>query len=429
MRIQDLNNKNIYIWGTGVEGQAVMEYLKDLPFKIIENNQIPEDAEVIIKSPGVSNYLPQIAEAKAKGVKFTSLLNIFFSNLTYKPTTIAVTGTKGKSTSVSMLKFMMQKLLSSPPLITGEGQGGVKQTNHPLKVGLAGNIGTPPLTYLNNQVDYLIMELSSFQITDLDYHLDYVMITNISQAHTDWHLSFENYQNDKLLILKYPETKKILNYQDKKLQEIRADNIIYYDNEEGFHVKDHSIFEGKEKLDLPPLQIFGDHNLSNICGVLTILKDLGLDYKKALSYLEDFSPLEHRLQRVYEKDGLVFINDSIATVADSVIAGVNSFNEDIALIVGGFDNSPDYSDLDKFIENEPKIKVALCLPDTGRMLKNSKCIHINNMREAITEAVRHLNKGIVLLSPAAPSFNLYKNYKERGLDFANLAKELMNETK
>ncbi|MDR1694800.1 MAG: UDP-N-acetylmuramoyl-L-alanine--D-glutamate ligase [Lactobacillaceae bacterium] len=411
MKKEQFIGRKTYLWGTGVEGQAVISWwnknLANETLGIIEENIIPDDAEIIIKSPGVSFYLPQIKEAKNRGVIFTSVLNIFFANLSYKPIVIGITGTKGKSTSVSMLSFMLEKL----------GK----------KVGLAGNIGTPPLDFLEQKVDYLVFELSSFQIMSLDYPVDYAMVVNISQAHTDWHLTYENYRMDKLSILKYPQTVKILNYEDKWLREFKGNNIIYYDKDNGFHVDGGSIYDKKEKLDLPPLQIFGAHNLSNICGVLTIIKSLGLDYKKALSALKDFAPLEHRLQKVYEKNGLKFINDSIATVADSVIAGVNSFDEDIALIVGGFDNGPDYTELDKFIENTLRIKVALCLPDTGRMLKNSKCVQVNNMKEAVFEAVKRLKKGIVLLSPAAPSFNMYKNYKERGYDFTNLAKELSDE--
>lgn len=411
MKKEDFIGKKTYLWGTGVEGQAVISWWKrNLPsenLKIIEENNIPEDAEIIIKSPGVSFYLPQIIEAKKRGVAFTSLLNIFFANLRYKPIVIGVTGTKGKSTVVSMLDFAIERL----------GK----------KVGLAGNIGTPPLDFLDQEVEYLVVELSSFQIMSLDYPLDYVMVTNISQAHTDWHLTYDNYRKDKLDILRHSQTIKILNYEDKWLKEVQADNILYYEKEDGFYVKDGTIFEKDNKLEVPPLQIFGNHNLSNICGFLTVLKSLNLDYKKALDSLKDFAPLEHRLQKVYEKNGITFINDSIATVPESVIAAVNSFNEDIALIVGGFDNKPDYSELDKFISRNQKIKVALCLPDTGRMIKGMKCIQVNSMREAVSMAITKLKRGVVLLSPAAQSFNMYNNYKERGHDFTKLAKELSDE--
>lgn len=411
MKKEEFKNKKTYLWGQGTEGQAIIKWweknLPNQPLGIIENNIIPEDAEVIIKSPGVSNYLPQIKKAKENGIIFTSLLNIFFANLTYKPTVIGITGTKGKSSSASMLHFAMTKM--------------------GLDAHLGGNIGIPPLDFLEKKADYIILELSSFQIVDLQYPLDYTMVVNISQAHTDWHLTFENYRKDKLSILNNPQTIKILNYQDKYLRQISADNIHYYDKEGEFYAMNEQIFYNHTPLPLPKLQVFGNHNLSNIAGILTIIKLLGIDYMKALQSLEDYTPLEHRLQKVYEKNGLTFINDSIATVAESVIAGVNAFDEDIALIVGGYDNGPDYSDLDKFINDNNKIKVALCLPDTGRILTSKKCVQVVNMHQAVSEAIKRLKKGVVLLSPAAPSFNLYKNYKERGEDFTRLAKELSEE--
>ncbi|MFV0626819.1 MAG: UDP-N-acetylmuramoyl-L-alanine--D-glutamate ligase [Alphaproteobacteria bacterium] len=410
MKKEEFISKKTYLWGTGTEGQAIVSWwdknFTTQSLGIIENNEIPQDAEIIIKSPGVSSYLPQIIEAKKKGIQFTSMMNIFLANLKTenRPKIIAVTGTKGKSGSVSMMAYMLEKM--------------------GFRVGLGGNIGIIPLDFLEQELDYIVLELSSFQIYDITYpFLDYVTITNISQAHTDWHLTYENYKKDKLDIIKLAKY-KILNFHDEYLRQAKSENITYYNVENGFWAKDGKIFEGKEEIALPKLNVFGDHNLSNICGLLTILKMLGLDYKKAVMFLADYQPLDHRLQKVHEKDGLVFFNDSIATVADSVIAGVNAFKDNIALIVGGYDNGPDYSELNKFIANEKRIKIAVCLPDTGRMLTAEKCVQVNTMREAVECAVKHLKTGVVLLSPAAPSFNMYKNYKERGEDFAKLAKEI-----
>lgn len=409
MKKENFKNKNTYLWGTGTEGQAIISWWKtNLPNQnlgIIENNEIPNDAEIIIKSPGVSAYLPQISKAKKDGIIFTSLMNIFLENLQTKntPKTIAISGTKGKSTSVSMLSFMLEKL----------GK----------KVGLGGNIGTSPLNFLEQDLEYIVLELSSFQIYDINQPIDIAMVTNISQAHTDWHISYENYRKDKLKIVDLAKT-KILDFSDECLKQIKKDNVKYYNSSTGFYVSDSKIFENGKEILLPKLQIIGDHNLSNLCGVLTILKELNLDYKKAIDSLKDFSPLEHRFQKVYEKNGLTFINDSIATVAESTIAGINSCKEDIAVIIGGYDNGPDYSKLNEFINKTEKLKFAICLPDTGRMLKGEKCIQVDSMEQAISTAIEKLDKGTILLSPAAPSFNMYKNYKERGDDFTNLAKKL-----
>jgi UDP-N-acetylmuramoylalanine--D-glutamate ligase len=170
----------------------------------------------------------------------------------------------------------------------------------------------------------------------------------------------------------------------------------------------------------------GDHNLSNLCCALSILKMLELDYKKALSYMGELPSLEHRLQNVFERDGIMFVDDSIATVPESVIAAIDTFKDkDVALIIGGYDNGAmDYAKINVHIEKSPQVKVAVCLPDTGVMVNTSKSVQVKNMQEAVEEALKHIDKGVVLLSPAAQSFNMFKNYKERGQIFAAIAKEL-----
>jgi UDP-N-acetylmuramoylalanine--D-glutamate ligase len=181
-------------------------------------------------------------------------------------------------------------------------------------------------------------------------------------------------------------------------------------------------------LPLPPLKVLGEHNVINFSGALEIIRDLGLDEKAALDSLRDFEPVEHRLEKVHEANGIMFINDSIATVAESTIAGIKAFKDKpIAVIVGGFDNgTANYGGLSKFITENDDVKIAIGLPDTGRLIESPKLKMVGpSMREAVKMAIDALpNGGVVLMSPAAPSFNMYKNYKERGHDFAALAKEL-----
>jgi UDP-N-acetylmuramoylalanine--D-glutamate ligase len=287
MNLREFFGKQTYIWGMGVEGHAAMDFLaKKLPelkIGIIENDIVPADAEVVIKSPGVSVYKDEYIQASARGVKFTSLLNIFFAELNAqekRPIVIAVTGTKGKTTTASMLAFMLNKL----------GK----------KTGLGGNIGTPPLDFLGKNLDYIVLELSSFQNTSLEYFPDYCIVVSISPAHLDWHLDYENYKRDKLRILQ-PSVKKYLCGYDEYLKTLTMPNAKFY---------------YKTKLPLPALKVFGEHNVINLSGALEIVKDLGLDEKAALSAMTDFEPIEHRLQKVYEHNGIMFIDDSIATVAE-----------------------------------------------------------------------------------------------------------------
>jgi UDP-N-acetylmuramoylalanine--D-glutamate ligase len=145
-----------------------------------------------------------------------------------------------------------------------------------------------------------------------------------------------------------------------------------------------------------------------------------------LEFLTEFEPIEHRLEKVHEANGIMFINDSIATVAESTIAGIKAFaGRPIAVIVGGFDNTTaNYGELSKFITENGDVKAAVGLPDTGRMITSPKLKMVGaSMKEAVAAAIAALpDGGVVLMSPAAPSFNMYKNYKERGHDFADCAK-------
>jgi len=407
VNLEDLKDKKVAIWGSGVEGQAVFEFIKkQYPEKevgFIENNVIPADAEVVVRSPGVSIYLPAHKEALSRGVKFTTLINLFL-NMHKGAKVIGVTGTKGKSTVVSMLAFMLQAL--------------------GFKVGLGGNIGVSPLSFLGQNLDYIVLELSSFQTADLEENIDAALVTNVSKAHLDWHLTHENYVNDKLKILKRAKH-AVLNYNDERLKHFIG--AVFYGISEAFHVENGEIFDRDVEVKLPKLQVVGEHNLLNLCGVLAVLKLFNLDYMKAIPSLKDFLPLEHRLQKVYERNGIEFIDDSIATVPDSVIAGLEAFKgKDVALIAGGYDNgSADYGALNEYIKNRDNVKAVLCLPDTGRFIAVPQAKPVPNMKEAVLSAIKNLpSGGVVLLSPAAPSFNMYKNYKERGEDFAKLAKEL-----
>ncbi len=409
MLASDFKGKKTYLWGTGVEGQSIIKWwqenMGDQELGIIENNMVPSDVEIIIKSPGVSVYLPQSISARENGVKFTSLMNIFLANIktqTKQPKLIGITGTKGKSTTSSLLAYMLEKM--------------------GYKVGLGGNIGSPPLDFLGGDYDYIVLELSSFQIYDIEHNLDYGLIVNISQAHVDWHQSLENYVNDKLRFKDIVDN-LVVNGCDERLN--KFENAEFYGTESGYYTKDGKVFNQTTELNIPELQIKGEHNLSNLCGCLAILDEIGLDYNNVLPSLSEFKALPHRLQLVHKTENYIFIDDSIATVPESTMAAINAFDTEIAVIVGGFDNTPDYTKLDEFIAKNDKVKIALCLPDTGRLIKNAKAVQVTNMDEAVKKAVEKIANGVILLSPAAPSFNLYANYKERGYDFARIAKEIL----
>ncbi|MDR2769909.1 MAG: hypothetical protein LBB08_00495 [Rickettsiales bacterium] len=408
MKVSEIAGKKVYVWGFGAEGRAVAAFLADhgIPFSVIEPNEsvsapgavrgndIPLDAEIVIKSPGISIYKDEYRAAVVRGVKFTSLVGIFLSEIhaqEKRPAVIAITGTKGKTTTASMLAFMLEKL--------------------GIKIGLGGNIGPSALDFLGRDLDYVILELSSFQAASLeDVFPDYAIVVSISPAHLDWHQNFENYKRDKLRFL--PNVKRAyLCGEDDYLRSLNLPNARNY---------------GMTSLSLPTLQVYGRHNILNLSGALELMTDLGLDTRRAVSFLSEFEPIDHRLKKVHEADGITFIDDSIATVAESTIAGIRAFAGcPIAVIVGGFDNkSANYGELSKFVTENADVKILVGLPETGALIQSSKLKMVgSSMREAVDAAVAALpHGGVVLLSPAAQSFNMYKNYKERGLDFERCAK-------
>ncbi|MDR1027305.1 MAG: UDP-N-acetylmuramoyl-L-alanine--D-glutamate ligase [Rickettsiales bacterium] len=394
MKVADFLGKKTYIWGIpGVEGDAVAALFRahGVPFGVIEKDVIPDDAEVVVKAPGISIYKPEYIAAAKRGVRFTQLMNIFLSEWAGRSPVIAITGTKGKTTTASMLAFMLGRL----------GK----------RVGLGGNIGTPPLDFLGQKLDYVVLELSNFQIASLDdIWPDIVQVVSISPAHLDWHQNYENYKRDKLRLLPHAKLALLCGH-DEYLKSLALPNARFY---------------YRTALPLPMLQVVGEHNIINLSGALEIVRELGFDPVAALATMPDFKPIEHRLEKVHEKGRWLFINDSIATVAESVIAGVKAFaGRPIAVIVGGYDNkSANYGELSKFLTVNKSVKIIVGLPDTGRLIESPKLKMVGaSMQEAVDAAVAALpDGGVVLLSPAAQSFNMYKNYKERGHDFTACAK-------
>ena len=398
MNLSDYKNKKVAVWGYGAEGKANEAFLKRFGIKpaIITEDDESEvsDMDLVVKSPGISLYKPIINEAKAKGVEFTSGTELFLeyvAELDKKPALIAVTGTKGKSTTAALLAHVLKGL--------GE------------RVFLGGNFGEPLLCASDNlaQYDFVVAEVSSYQAADLEHGFDVAVLTNLYPEHLNWHGSHERYFRDKCNVI-FKSSVKIVNKNDIKTRELFArEKVVFFNDEKLCEAGD--------------LSLKGEHNLSNANAVLTCVKELGFDVASAVKYLRDFEPLPHRLQEVGEKGGLIFIDDSISTTPETALAALKVFAErEITLLVGGFERQQDYSELCKYIK-EHKVR-AVTLPSTGmRIYKElttlgAMAAAAKNMQEAV-EIAKEItpNKGVVLLSPAAPSYDFYKNFEERGKVF------------
>lgn len=435
MLIKDLYKKNIVIWGMGSEGQAAKEYLEKhkITKNIITYNddegenkfaKILAKADVIIRSPGVSIYKPEFTRIKEAGIEVTSCSDLFLSEMRANhPHTkvIGITGSKGKSTSASMLYHMLRRMNK--------------------KVALGGNIGKPLVELLDEENDYVVCELSSYQASDLSASPNIVLFTNLFSVHTDWHGGHDNYCKDKIHLAAHQQEGDIciVNTNNAALREYSKalPNKIYYGEQDGFHANGKDLFYADEKLvSIDELKISGNHNIDNLAGVMAVVKHLGLDYRVAIENLKDFEPLPHRLQKVATINNVTFINDSISTAPEAAIGAMQSFDCDIAIISGGIENHQDYQQYAMFIENNPKVKMAVTLYQCGpqiasdirRIVKRPgfKLLEPQTLEDAVQEAYQELKDkgGLVLFSPTAPSFGYYKNFMERGEHFINIVKNL-----
>ena len=380
---QDLEHKRIAIWGMGREGLAVKLALqKHVPgaeiLEITEDNL--DDifgAQVLVKSPGVSLYRPEITKAKEQGIVVTSGTNLFMANKNPHTKVIAITGTKGKSTTSSLMAHTLKA--------------------YGFKVCLGGNIGVPLIDFVDEPADYVVAELSSYQCADFDGKPDVSVLLNLYPEHLQWHGSHEQYYADKRHMWSQG-----LWQLDNRDNEIQVENDFFVD-------------AAKQLFPISSLNLRGLHNAQNACVVLAVLKHLGLDLAKAEEGFRTFEGLAHRLQIVGEQDGLTFVDDSISTTPETAICAMESFKgQTITLLVGGFDRGQDYAKLNQYIKDNGV--QAIALPITGDWVETPH--HMQTIKEAVALAKQITEKGgIVLLSPAAPSYNMYKNFEARGDDF------------
>lgn len=458
LRISDLAGRRIGVWGLGEEGASVLRALgerlpgqeltafdeasapsaaaerwRTMPQVRLESgpwtrNELVERLagfDVVIKSPGVSLYRPEIAAARARGVRFLSATGLWFAELGAAVPIVAVTGTKGKTTTASLLGH----------LLAAAGR----------RVEVAGNIGRPLLDLLGLDGDLelapevWVVELSSYQIADLEASPSWAVLLNLFPEHLDWHGGVEAYYRDKLRLFRgLPRGRAVVNARDPETA-ARRDAFrspVLFDDPAGFHVEGDTLWHGGERLlEAEALQLVGRHNLANACAALTVARLLGVSPEASVASLPSFRPGRHRLSRLGERDGVTWVDDSISTVPQSAIAGIAAFpRRPLTLLVGGFDRGLDYRDLIRVVLERP-VDVVITLPDSGpriaaeiaaarasgsavapRVLESRDLEHAVELAREVTPA-----GGVVLLSPAAASYGRFKDHRQRGRRFAELA--------
>lgn len=395
--------------GYGSTGKSVCDFLAnfiDITVDISQNddefvNYDLNSYDLITVSPGIPlNKSPYRALTKFKD-KIVSDIDIFYQYIKdTKAKTIAVTGSNGKSTVVTMTDFVLKDL-------------GYKSI-------LVGNIGTPALNKIGEKFDYCVVEVSSFQINLFNcVRFDLGCIINVSPDHLDRYQNFEQYKQSKLNLAKFSN--------DFFVYDVH--NGIKYAGE--YQIIRGAIYRNSTKLlDIVETKLFGEHNLENIIVVLNILDRLGLDINQAIASIKKFKGLEHRCKIVKKVNGTTYINDSKGTNVGATIAALNSItnSKNIILLLGGVAKGGDFSLMIKSLDKYVKY-VYIYGADKEYIESYIKgyCKYqlCNNMKQAFELASQKANSNeIVLLSPACASFDEFSGYAQRGEVFQNLVAQL-----
>jgi UDP-N-acetylmuramoylalanine--D-glutamate ligase len=425
MKLSQLANKKVAIWGMGIEGQSVRRYLeKHLPNQQVTfiDDGLSDTAyvginaielstfDVIIKSSGISIYRPEITKAVKSGVQFTTAINIWYAAIQHD-NIVAVTGTNGKTTTATLLTYLLES--------TG------------LSIGFGGNNGIALLDLLEEDYDMWVIELSSYQTATLSFSPHIGILLNLYPEHIQWHHSNVQYYHDKLNIFHDIRCKRIINYVDPISREMLDDqNTTYFNSVDSFHVVSDTIYYKTTPLiSLDDLTLVGKHNLSNVCAVFTVLNMLDININDIVPALQMFKGLSHRLQVLGIKGGILYVDDSISTTPESAMAAIESFhNKPITILLGGQDRKQQFRGLVEYICSIPTCH-AITMYETGPRIAllfnntHESFTEVNNLEEAINVAVDITpTGGTILLSPAAPSYDAFFNYKERGTIFKTLTK-------
>ena len=364
--------------------------------------------ELIIKTPGIPNKLNEIVEARKNGVDFASQTKIFLD--IYRDKIIGVTGTKGKSTTASLINHILNASKFNSLLV--------------------GNIGKPVFDYLDmaDKSRFFVVEMSSHQLADLELSPHVAVFLNIYPEHLDYYKDFRDYLKAKANITKF-QTESDLFFYSGRFSEIRR--VAKTTKAKTFDFS---------KVSLPAIEtsLLGKHNLENIKASILVAMKLGVGEKDIVKAIKSFKPLEDRLETVGEYNGITFVNDGLATIPEATISAIDSFNDKlITLILGGFDRGIDFEYLGRQLKSRKNVTNIILTGQVAekmsKSLKKNKFknsiynLGIKSMHDVVKKCVQITQSGgIVLLSPAATSFDMYKNYKDRSDRFKSAINSLLS---
>ncbi|CEK35592.1 UDP-N-acetylmuramoylalanine--D-glutamate ligase (UDP-N-acetylmuramoyl-L-alanyl-D-glutamate synthetase) (D-glutamic acid-adding enzyme) [[Clostridium] sordellii] len=444
----DLNNKIVLLVGLAKTGVSTIKKLDKLGAKIIVNDIKSKDQlkdiikqienldsveyilghhledisniDLTIVSPGVPLDLPFIKKLQSENINIIGEVELAYK-LSKNPTFVGITGTNGKTTTTSLVGEIFKKASKDSYIV--------------------GNIGNPVIDTvdLTDENSFLITELSSFQLESIeDFKPRVSTIINITEDHLNRHHTMENYINAKANIFKNQDANDfcILNYDDEIVRELGNKTnakVLYFSQKEkvsqGAYLDDNNniVIKVNDKeiklLNKDELSLPGNHNLENCMAAILMSYVLGIDLEIIKDTLKTFKSVEHRLEFVTDKDGIMFVNDSKGTNPDSTIKAITSYDKPIVLIAGGKDKQSDFTEMISYATKNVKALVLLGetadkIEQTAKLQGMNNIFRVSDMKEAVKTAYKLAQSGdVVLLSPACASWDMYPNFEARGLDF------------
>ena len=418
----------VFLSDKGKIKDEYVETLKkwDIPYE--EGRHTEElilNADEVVKSPGIPGTVPMVQKLRSQGTHIVS--EIEFASRYDSAKKICITGSNGKTTTTSLIYYLLQ--------------------NAGLNVGLGGNIGKSyAYQVATEHFDYYVLEISSFQLDDVyEFKPDIAIITNITPDHLDrYDHKMENYVAAKFNITKNLTRDDCFIFDsDDDITIGHLDNIILRckmlpfsqekEVEQGAFLRDDKIVlryeEEETDLYLQELALGGKHNIYNSMAAALAAKASGIDNEVIRNSLATFQPIEHRLEPVLSIKDVLYINDSKATNIDSAWYALECQKRPVVWIVGGTDKGNDYSILDDLVRE--KVKAIVCLGVDNAKIHAAFGSMGKPMADALSaeEAVRKSAEfaepgDVVLLSPCCASFDLFKNYEDRGQQFKDAVRKL-----
>jgi UDP-N-acetylmuramoylalanine--D-glutamate ligase len=466
----------IAVIGYGVEGREMLKYLVKHKYEHLTvcdqrvrlEKEMPEgvsvqlgehyldgleEFDVVLRSPGVPHHNPHITAARVSGVDVTSPTQFFLDHCPCK--VVGVTGTKGKGTTSTLIYEILKAEFGKKKFKFGRGGKGSQRF-----VYLGGNIGNPPIEFLDKLrgSDVVVLELSCFQLGDLNKSPAIAVLLNTTEDHLDYYPDVGEYMRAKELILTHQDKNDlaILNSDYdytkyyKPLVQGRLACISPRETgklKEGVFVDEgwiNMVVDGKKKrvMRVSDVALIGSHNLENVCPAIAVGYEFGVPFGLMKKVIKKFKGLPHRLEYVAKRDGVSYYNDSFSTNPFTSMAAVDSFDQPTVLIAGGSDKGLKYDEWAQKILTRVSLEAVVLMGDTGEMMREAleeargklgdaikggaeatptKVVVVDTLEHAVEAAGKLSRKGgVVVMSPAAASFDQFENYKERGKEFANL---------